>query len=69
MGDKPVEPDRIYMVSIVDFLAMGGSGLSVFQKGKNPDDMGNFREAIIDYIDKKSPFFCKVEGRQTVIKN
>jgi len=69
VGDKPVEPDRIYRVSTVDFLAMGGSGLYVFQKGKNHDDMGNFRDAIIDYIYKKSPFFCKVEGRQTVIKN
>ncbi|MEQ8169846.1 MAG: bifunctional UDP-sugar hydrolase/5'-nucleotidase [Candidatus Eremiobacterota bacterium] len=67
-GDKPVDINRIYRVSTVDFLALGGDGLYVFQKGKNMKDMNSLRDAITGYISEKSPLSCTIEGRQRIIK-
>ena len=51
VGGKPVDPERIYYVATIDYLAEGNSGMSAMTKAVKTTDTGILlRDAMIDYV-------------------
>lgn len=65
---RPLQPEREYAVTTVEFLAKGGDGFTLFTpldwtKGAGLDD-----EAVTEYIRTASPVTVRLEGRIAVAK-
>jgi 5'-nucleotidase len=65
----PVDPVKVYTVTVNNFMAGGGDDLSVLLQGKNqvigPVDI----DAFVDYVKKQpQPFSASIEGRIQKIK-
>jgi 5'-nucleotidase/UDP-sugar diphosphatase len=60
---KPLDPQKVYRVQTIDYLATGGDGQIAFRQGTNLI----YGEPVIDvvaaYVTKNSPVNPKVEGR------
>jgi 5'-nucleotidase / UDP-sugar diphosphatase len=66
MGGEPLRPGKRYRVAVNDFLAAGGDRFDSFLKGANASAAGNFRDAVLGYLEAHSPVEPRVEGRITV---
>jgi len=63
---QPIDPNKTYRVVTNNFLAQGGDGYTVFQKGTNVINLGFVDyEVLKEYIQNNSPVNPKVEGRIT----
>ena len=72
VGNKPIDPDKEYMVATIDYLAEGNDKMPAFRKAKSkiiPDDM-LLRSLLFEYVEdcnKKGVFVdAKEEGRIVV---
>jgi 5'-nucleotidase len=70
IGGEPIEPDRIYTLATVDFLARKGEidgyafrDLPILKAG------GNLNEAIIKHLESMGPIKTKPEGRIVQMEN
>ncbi len=52
-GDKPLELDKDYRVSIDDFLYAGGDGYTIFKVGSKAEVGGLVRELVAQYVQDK----------------
>ncbi len=70
---EPIDPARIYKVAMLDFLVVGGDGLSSAMKDIPADRITIYqdkpvRDAIIEALQKRgTPLQPKIEGRITVL--
>jgi 5'-nucleotidase len=64
---KPLSPEGIYRVATIDYLLHGGNDFYTFKNAKNVENMGFFRESVVDFIKLNSPVYCTIEGRQEII--
>ena len=60
---KPVEPDKVYRVQTIDYLATGGDGQTPFKEGKHLIYGEPVVDVVAAYVAKNSPVNPKVEGR------
>jgi 5'-nucleotidase len=60
---KPMEPQRVYRVQTIDYLAGGGDGQMAFKEGANLAYGDAAVDVVADYIRKNSPLNPQVEGR------
>jgi 5'-nucleotidase/UDP-sugar diphosphatase len=65
IGDQPLDPDRVYRVVTIDYLASGGDGFDTFLEGANPAYGDPVVSVVADYIQSHSPVHPKREGRIT----
>ena len=55
LDGKPVDPAKIYRVSINNFLASGGDNFTMFAKGRDPVDAGLDLDATEAYLATNPP--------------
>jgi len=65
---KPINPDKIYYVSTLDFLAEGNSGMSALTRAVETYDPNiSARDAMIEYVKELDaagkPVSAKIDGR------
>jgi 2',3'-cyclic-nucleotide 2'-phosphodiesterase (5'-nucleotidase family) len=63
VGGQPLDPERVYRVVTIDYLATGGDGQEAFLDGTNVAYGDGEVWAVADYLDDHSPVDPKVEGR------
>ena len=63
VGDQPLDPERVYRVITIDYLATGGDGQEAFPEGTNVAYGDGEVWAVADYVRDHSPVDAKVEGR------
>jgi 2',3'-cyclic-nucleotide 2'-phosphodiesterase (5'-nucleotidase family) len=63
VGGQPLDPDKVYRVQTIDYLASGGDGQTTFTEGKNPIYGDPTVDVVAEYIRTHSPLSPKVEGR------
>jgi 5'-nucleotidase/UDP-sugar diphosphatase len=63
VGDQPLDPERVYRVVTIDYLATGGDGQEAFLEGTNVAYGDGEVWAVADYVRDHSPVDAKVEGR------
>lgn len=68
INNKPLDPDALYKVATVDFLALGGDGYEGFKTGKNLERIMLVRDAFVTYLSLKSPVKSSIEGRIEFVK-
>ncbi|MFC3885045.1 bifunctional metallophosphatase/5'-nucleotidase [Bacillus songklensis] len=60
----PIDPEAEYTVTANSFLAGGGDGFSVFNKGENREVGPVDLDALVDYVKQlPQPFTAQIEGR------
>ena len=63
VGNSDLDPEKIYTVTITDFMYSGGDGYKVFQ-GKPATKSGlPLRELMVETIRKHGKIEAKIEGR------
>jgi len=63
-----LDPNAEYTVAMVDFLATGGDGYTIFTEGKNVVYGPLDRDALVAYMESlPGPVDVKVEGRITKV--
>lgn len=67
VGDRPLDPGKLYRVVINDFLAAGGDRYTTFKEGKNAVYGDLLRDVFISYLRRHSPVSPKVEGRTVIV--
>ncbi|MBS1169699.1 MAG: bifunctional metallophosphatase/5-nucleotidase [Burkholderiaceae bacterium] len=60
---KPLEPNRIYRVTTVSFLASGGDNFRLFAEGKNRQNGGNDLDVLVDYFKSRQRVSPPVRNR------
>ena len=63
VGRRSLDPDKMYTVTTIDFLAVGGDAFSLFKDGKNIIYGTALRDVIVSYLEKHSPISPRIEGR------
>ena len=63
IGISPLDPNKTYTVTTVDFLATGGDKFTTFRKGKNIVYGKALRDVFVSYLKKYSPVSPTIEGR------
>jgi 2',3'-cyclic-nucleotide 2'-phosphodiesterase (5'-nucleotidase family) len=63
VGGQPLDPNKVYRVQTIDYLASGGDGQTTFTEGKNPVYGDPTVDVVAEYIRTHSPVSPKVEGR------
>jgi len=63
VGGRPLDPERVYRVVTIDYLAGGGDGQDAFLEGANPSYGDQAAWAVAEYFRTHSPLDPKVEGR------
>jgi len=63
IAGESVQPDQLYKVATLDFLATGGDGYKVFRDGKNLQYGELFRDAIINYVKANPELTAPPTGR------
>lgn len=66
VGGKPLDRARVYRVCTIDYLALGGDGLTVFTEGKNLIYGDLTADVVAEHIERRSPVSPKREGRITL---
>ena len=67
VGGKPIDPERIYRIATLDYLAEGNDRLYSLKKAQKLDVSKLFtRDCMMKYIQQHSPITSKLEGRITV---
>ncbi len=59
----PLDPQKVYRVQTIDYLANGGDGQSTFTQGKNLVYGEPVIDVVVAYVKKHSPVNPTVEGR------
>ncbi|WP_448545198.1 bifunctional metallophosphatase/5'-nucleotidase [Roseiflexus sp.] len=63
-GFTPIDPNASYRVVVNNFIAGGGDGYSVLQRGANKVDTGFLdADVLVEYLRARSPVNPQVEGR------
>jgi len=65
IGGKPLDPQKVYRIQTIDYLASGGDGQETFKNGKNIVFGESTADVVAEYIRQHSPVNPKVEGRIT----
>ena len=65
IAGKPLDPQRVYRVQTIDYLAGGGDGQNTFKEGRNLVYGDPVIDVVADYIRTHSPVNPAVEGRIT----
>ncbi|MBI5805034.1 5'-nucleotidase C-terminal domain-containing protein [candidate division TA06 bacterium] len=61
---QPIDTAKVYKVVTNNFLGAGGGNYKIFQEGANRSDTYiQLRQAMSDYIKKKTPIEARIEGR------
>lgn len=60
---QPFDPQKVYRVETIDYLAGGGDGQTPFTKGTNLAYGDPVVDVVADYVSKHSPLDLKTEGR------
>jgi 2',3'-cyclic-nucleotide 2'-phosphodiesterase (5'-nucleotidase family) len=63
IGISPLDPNKTYTVTTVDFLAVGGDKFSTFKEGRNIVYGKALRDIFVSYLKEHSPVFPMIEGR------
>jgi len=63
MGNVALQGNETYRATIQDFLAGGGDHYRSFQNGKNIQNGGLVREAVIGYMKRHTPVRARPDGR------
>ena len=63
VGGEPLDPDGVYRVVTIDYLAAGGDGQETFVEGTNPSYGDTEVWAVAEYIGDHSPVDAQIEGR------
>jgi 5'-nucleotidase/UDP-sugar diphosphatase len=63
VGGVPLDPERVYRVVTIDYLASGGDGFDTFLEGADPAYGDTDVWAVADYIRAHSPVHPQREGR------
>ncbi|PWW29423.1 2',3'-cyclic-nucleotide 2'-phosphodiesterase (5'-nucleotidase family) [Cytobacillus oceanisediminis] len=63
IAGNPVDLEKVYVVATNDFMAVGGDGYTMFEKGPLVNEYGALDEVLIEYIKANSPIDAKKEGR------
>lgn len=63
IGGKPLDPEQVYRVVTIDYLAAGGDGYETFLEGKNIAYGDTEVWVVADYIRAHSPVHPRIEGR------
>jgi len=63
VGNQPLDPERVYRVVTIDYLAAGGDGYETFLEGANPMYGDDAAWVVAEYIRTHSPVHPRVEGR------
>lgn len=68
VGNRPLEPSRVYKVATNSFTATGGDGYVGFRRGMDYTDTGIvLRDAVIDALRRAGTVSPRVEGRVRII--
>ena len=73
VGGQPIDPERIYRIATIDYLAEGNDGLLSLTKASKYTNSGILlRNMMVDYISNKhkqgKPIDGRIDGRITVIE-
>ncbi|MCL5774066.1 MAG: 5'-nucleotidase C-terminal domain-containing protein [Firmicutes bacterium] len=60
---KPVDPNGVYRVTTIDFIASGGDGFNSFKNGKNLVYGDLLRDVLLNYFKAHSPIEIPAPGR------
>jgi 2',3'-cyclic-nucleotide 2'-phosphodiesterase (5'-nucleotidase family) len=61
---QPIDTAKTYKVVTNNFLGAGGGNYKIFQEGANRSDTYiQLRQAMVDYVRKRSPIDARIEGR------
>lgn len=63
IDDAPLEPTRGYLITVNSFLAGGGDRFDVFKQGEPRISGGSSRQAIVEYLETRSPVIPSEERR------
>jgi 2',3'-cyclic-nucleotide 2'-phosphodiesterase (5'-nucleotidase family) len=63
IGNRPLDREKMYTVTTVDFLADGGDAYSAFKHGKSIVFGLPIRDVFVSYLKKKSPVAPRTEER------
>ncbi len=63
VGGEALDPERVYRVVTIDYLAGGGDGQETFLEGTNPTYGDTEVWAVAEYIRINSPVDPQIEGR------
>jgi 5'-nucleotidase/UDP-sugar diphosphatase len=63
VGGEPLDPERVYRVVTIDYLASGGDGQETFAEGINPAYGDPTVWVVAEYIRAHSPVHPRIEGR------
>ena len=63
VGRRSLDPDKMYTVTTIDFLAVGGDAFSLFKEGRDIVYGTALRDVIVSYLEKHSPISPRIEGR------
>ncbi|MGZ3578900.1 MAG: bifunctional metallophosphatase/5'-nucleotidase [Syntrophales bacterium] len=63
IGRRPLDPEKTYTLTTVDYLAAGGDAFSPFKEGKNIMYGMALRDVLLSYLERHSPISPRVEGR------
>ena len=63
IGRRPLDPEKTYTLTTVDYLAAGGDAFSPFKEGRNIMYGMALRDVLVSYLEKHSPISPRVEGR------
>jgi 2',3'-cyclic-nucleotide 2'-phosphodiesterase (5'-nucleotidase family) len=63
VGGEPLDPERLYRVVTIDYLASGGDGQDTFTEGTNLSYGDTEVWAVAEYIGANSPIDAQIEGR------
>ncbi len=68
VGGQPIDPDRLYRICTIDYLAEGNSGMTVLTRTSNLVNTGQtIREAMIGYVtclgQQGKPVEASIDGR------
>ncbi|MBS1186395.1 MAG: bifunctional metallophosphatase/5-nucleotidase [Burkholderiaceae bacterium] len=65
LNGKPLEPNRIYRVTTVSYLASGGDNFRLFAEGKNRQEGGNDLDVLVDYFKSRPQLASPIRNRVT----
>ena len=68
LNDAPIDNDRIYTVSISDYIANGGDKCFFLKDLKRTTYQKLIRDSMFDYIKSNPVISASIEGRTTVIE-
>ena len=64
VNGQPIDTAKVYKVVTNNFLGAGGGNYKIFQEGGNRSDTYiQLRQAMVDYVKKRSPIEARIEGR------